>query len=316
MSPIIHRRLSLWIAMVVLGGPLGCRSAAPPVADLAWDTAAWQQDLALWTAVRNDWVPSAFGPLAQVGLCRIDPAALPLALDHVSDGACRIPDVPAGAPVQLISQGDTLTVADPTAMFWVGPQPLRGGHVLALRDHPEVDGSQAWQGSRRWTARWADGAITLWLLDTLATARDSFAGITRWPADPAWRIAARFEPADAEWRSVPTVRGFELPREVAGTVHATIQGESRQLTAYSKGRGATSMLVVIRDATSGDGSYPAGRFVDVPLADSLGRTVLDFNLARNPDCAFTLSSPCPLPPRENWFTQRIEAGEMVYHPGS
>jgi hypothetical protein len=69
---------------------------------------------------------------------------------------------------------------------------------------------------------------------------------------------------------------------------------------------------VIRDGTSGVSSYPAGRFLDVPLPDSTGRTVIDFNLARNPDCAFTIASPCPLPPRENWSTQRIEAGEQVY----
>ncbi|MCA9723070.1 MAG: DUF1684 domain-containing protein, partial [Gemmatimonadetes bacterium] len=29
-------------------------------------------------------------------------------------------------------------------------------------------------------------------------------------------------------------------------------------------------------------------------------------------CAFTLSSPCPLPPPENRFTQPIEAGEQAY----
>ena len=82
--------------------------------------------------------------------------------------------------------------------------------------------------------------------------------------------------------------------------------------AYTKGRGAIDMLVVFKDATSGDGSYPAGRFLDVPLPDSLGRTVLDFNRARNPDCAFTESSPCPLPPPENRFGVRIEAGERNY----
>ncbi|MEJ2458742.1 MAG: DUF1684 domain-containing protein, partial [Novosphingobium sp.] len=37
--------------------------------------------------------------------------------------------------------------------------------------------------------------------------------------------------------------------------------------------------------------------------------VLDFNKAINPPCAFTPFASCPLPPRENLFPIRLEAGE-------
>lgn len=280
---------------------------------VSFDTAAWRTETEQWMALRDASVASSMGPIAQVGLCRIDDARLPAALGGDSTSSCVLPGPSApGRLGTLVAVGDSLRLVAEAKLFWVGEKTLRESATLALRDRPEVDGAAAWHGAYRITARWDAPNVTVWISDTLAAARATFAGITRWPLDPAWRFAARFEPADDEWRAVPTVRGFELPRRVAGTVVATIQGEERRLVAYAKGRGARSMLVVIRDGTTGEGSYPAGRFVDVPFADSLGRTVLDFNLARNPDCAFTSASPCPLPPRENWFTARIEAGEKAY----
>jgi uncharacterized protein (DUF1684 family) len=36
---------------------------------------------------------------------------------------------------------------------------------------------------------------------------------------------------------------------------------------------------------------------------------IDFNKAFNPPCAFTRFATCPLPPRENFLTVRIAAGE-------
>ncbi|MGD9524010.1 MAG: DUF1684 domain-containing protein [Gemmatimonadales bacterium] len=284
-----------------------------PTLATAFDTVAWREELAGWASVREDWLPSPYGPLAQVALCRVDPAGLPAVVGGDPDATCRVPGAAVPDTVGLlVTRGDTLSLRDVARTFWVGERAMREARALAVRDRPDLDGALAWHGPIRVSARWADAMVTVWVTDTLAEARRHFAGITRWPPDPAWRFEATFVPSADEWRQVPTVRGFDLPREVAGRLHLEIGGTARDLVAYSKGRGARTMLVVIRDATSGAGSYPAGRFVDVPLPDSLGRTVVDFNLARNPDCAFTLSSPCPLPPPENRFTQPIEAGEQAY----
>lgn len=295
---------------------VGCRSGTPDVASAPpLDTAAWRTETEQWIALRDASVASAMGPIAQTGLCRIDATRLPATVGGDTTSGCVLagPDAP---PLlgRLVTVRDTLRLEGVERLFWVGEKSLRESATLALHDRPDMDGAAAWHRAYRLTARWDGADVTVWISDTLAPARSAFTGITRWPLDPAWRYDARFEPADDEWRSVETVRGFELPRRVAGRVVAIIDGEERRLTAYAKGRGSRSMLVVIRDGTSGDGSYSAGRFLDVPFADSTGHTVLDFNLARNPDCAFTSASPCPLPPRENWFTQRIEVGEQAYKP--
>jgi uncharacterized protein (DUF1684 family) len=49
----------------------------------------------------------------------------------------------------------------------------------------------------------------------------------------------------------------------------------------------------------------------MPGADGL--TVLDFNRAINPPCAFTSYATCPLPPRQNVLTVAVRAGEKDHH---
>ncbi|MCA9982404.1 MAG: DUF1684 domain-containing protein [Anaerolineales bacterium] len=39
---------------------------------------------------------------------------------------------------------------------------------------------------------------------------------------------------------------------------------------------------------------------------------VDFNFAYNPYCAYSERYSCPLPPRENWLTVPIRAGEKKF----
>lgn len=302
----------VWLLLFTV---VGCADTAhpQPAATVELDTVAWREEMASWRTLRTTWVASATGPFAEVALCRIDPRTGRIALTGATGTGCRIPG--RSGPETLATaqvRGDTLTLTSPSRLLWVGERSARLGRVLALRDRPQLDGAVAWMGALRFGARWADGTISLSVLDTLAPARGGFRGLTWWPLDPTLRLPAIFTPSRSRWERVPTVRGFDLPHEIAGTLEVELEGMTHRLTLFSKGRGARSMLAVIRDGTSGAGSYPAGRFLDVPLADSLGRTTLDLNRARNPDCAFSPSSPCPLPPRENWFRERLEAGERTY----
>ncbi|TLY81464.1 MAG: DUF1684 domain-containing protein, partial [Gammaproteobacteria bacterium] len=65
---------------------------------------------------------------------------------------------------------------------------------------------------------------------------------------------------------------------------------------------------------SGRETYGAGRFMYLspPLN---GKTVVDFNKAYNPPCAFNDFATCPLPPPQNRLRLRIEAGEKKYSGG-
>ena len=71
------------------------------------------------------------------------------------------------------------------------------------------------------------------------------------------------------------------------------------------------LFVPFRDATSGKESYGAARYLDLEDEPS-GEYVLDFNLAYNPYCAYSDDYVCPFPPKENWLTAPVRAGEKAF----
>jgi uncharacterized protein (DUF1684 family) len=68
---------------------------------------------------------------------------------------------------------------------------------------------------------------------------------------------------------------------------------------------------VFRDASSGQETYETARFLYSDLRQD-GTTVLDFNEAYNPPCAFNPYTTCPIPLRENVLPVKILAGERAY----
>lgn len=73
-------------------------------------------------------------------------------------------------------------------------------------------------------------------------------------------------------------------------------------------------MVIFRDKTSGKTTYGAGRYIELRgLKQGSMQTVIDFNKAYNPYCAYNDSYDCPLPPLENQLSIEINAGEKKYH---
>jgi uncharacterized protein (DUF1684 family) len=68
---------------------------------------------------------------------------------------------------------------------------------------------------------------------------------------------------------------------------------------------------VFRDASAGHETYETARFLYSDLLDD-GTTVLDFNIAYNPPCAFNPYTTCPVPLPENRLPVKILAGEKAY----
>jgi uncharacterized protein (DUF1684 family) len=89
-------------------------------------------------------------------------------------------------------------------------------------------------------------------------------------------------------------------------VDFTIHGQPLALEAFAAGAG--ELWFVFRDATSGQSTYGAGRFLYAPVSES-GAVSLDFNKAYHPPCAFTPYATCARPPKENTLAVEILAGE-------
>jgi uncharacterized protein (DUF1684 family) len=141
----------------------------------------------------------------------------------------------------------------------------------------------------------------------------AFSGIDFFPIDASYNIVGKLEPYD-EIRSyfVDTVIGTTAELVSRGKVRFTLQGEEHELEALATSEQAKELFLMFKDGTTGDESYPAGRYLYAPF--EAGRVDLDFNKAYNPPCAFTSYATCPLPPQQNNLSIFVRAGERKYHP--
>jgi uncharacterized protein (DUF1684 family) len=156
--------------------------------------------------------------------------------------------------------------------------------------------------------RGEDGQYALRVWDAQSEAIQEFDRIDAFPYNPDWIVTGTFTPNPAG-----TTLGFshikdegaarELP--VPGDITVTMEGQEYRIAAFKDGR---RLQLVFADATTGDDTYGVGRFLFLaPNPD--GTITLDFNYAVLPPCAFSYNFNCPMPPKQNRFPFRIEAGE-------
>ncbi|MGW6914812.1 DUF1684 domain-containing protein [Kitasatospora sp. NPDC054939] len=153
-----------------------------------------------------------------------------------------------------------------------------------------------------------EGELALRVFDPDAPARAAFAGISAYTYSPEWAVPAVFTPFETDAAQsvvVPNADGKERPLAVAGTIAFTVAGEHHTLTVSLSGN---KLSGVIADATSGHDTYRF-RFITLPAPDPTGRTVVDFNRAYLPPCAFADHFICPFPPPGNRLPMAVEAGE-------
>jgi len=152
--------------------------------------------------------------------------------------------------------------------------------------------------------------------DPKAPARTEFKGIEHFPIDPRYRVTARLEPyPEPREVQIPTVLGTPTTMLAPGILRFTLRGEKLSLEPYVNAADDPEYFLIFRDRTSGNSTYGGGRFLDADAAGADGTTVLDFNLAYSPPCAFTPHATCPLPPPQNSLRVAIEAGEKSVGQG-
>ena len=102
------------------------------------------------------------------------------------------------------------------------------------------------------------------------------------------------------------IEGLGWQPESPGVVKFELGRQTFQLEAYASG---DELFFVFGDRTSGRDTYPAGRFLYAKLPADGASTLLDFNRAYNPPCAFNDFATCPVASPQNRLSIRIEAGE-------
>ncbi len=163
---------------------------------------------------------------------------------------------------------------------------------------------------------------------------EAFAGLQYWAADSAYYYVGPIHVHTTKERfDIVTTSGRSRPCEKFGWIEFPIGGLPQKLQVYrlldiGDGSGAESLLLPFADGTTGEETYPAGRYVDLqgptdelPVTNgpddrpiSVGPYVLDFNRAYNPSCAYGAPErfACPVTPAENRLRMRIEAGERGF----
>lgn len=145
--------------------------------------------------------------------------------------------------------------------------------------------------------------------------RGAFDGLAYYPYDEDLVFQVALEEGDdpEEVVMATSAEGRQAAYRRVGSFAFEVDGAPRRLYAYRQthGHGPPSLFIPFRDATSGEETYGAGRYLDLEV-ESSGAYVLDFNEAYNPYCAYSEEYVCPLPPRENWLDVPIEAGEKAY----
>jgi uncharacterized protein (DUF1684 family) len=153
--------------------------------------------------------------------------------------------------------------------------------------------------------------------------RASFKGLRYFPYDAAYRVQARFEPADGSELLIDTGGEDGAVRyRRAGHLDFRFQNEPCRLTVLSLVQYAGGLFVPFRDTTSRHETYGGGRYLFDTAKDTDGLVlevtpgsadvVVDFNYAYNASCAYSPRWACPLAPPENYLTVPVRAGELSY----
>lgn len=270
----------------------------------ALDPAAYEAEVLEWRQERLAELKGPSGFLNLVGLYW-----LPEGISRIgSDAANDIVFPPSAAPIigelHTGEEGVRIVVADDVDVRHDGQ---RVSEIL-ISDDTTASPVTLTHGSFAWTVILRDGRFALRLRDLQHPAIAAFPPIESYPIDPTMRLSATMQAYDVP-RVVnvrTTIEGLGYKPESPGTLSFEIDGETFELEAYSSG---DSLFIVFGDATSGRETYPAGRFVYTDLPDSDGKTMLDFNLAYNPPCAFNEFATCPVASPRNRLAVPIRAGE-------
>jgi uncharacterized protein (DUF1684 family) len=187
---------------------------------------------------------------------------------------------------------------------------LRGGKIAVTKDGKSVSPGELMKSIAIDTDVDVDGQPTqvdanvmgwrIFIFNQKNPDAANFKGVSYFPYDPAYRIAASFTPDPKRPPHVfRTSRGTDKAFFHVGDAHFTLQGKPVTLPFYSGSNNPkeiTDMSAFFTDELTGTEAYGAGRYVDIggfgaypPKA-----VTIDFNDAYNPNCARSKHFTCPV----------------------
>lgn len=294
---------------VVLAGSLWLAAGVAPAAGAAGDDDSYAKEVEAARTARVARLTTADGWLTLIGLHFLPTGES--TIGSAKDNAIVLASGPAHlGKVTLAPEGRVSIALAPSAEARIN------GRAVMTADLPVSEGKPVvvTAGTLSFFVIERGGKKALRVKDSAAERRTRFLGLDYFPIDPAWRIEARWVPFDQPREiSIANMLGQMESALVAGKAVFEHEGRQVELLPIEDGVGGP-LFFVISDQTSGKETYAAARFLYAePPVD--GKLTLDFNMAQNPPCAFTLFATCPLPPKENRLPFAVTAGEKDYRGG-
>jgi uncharacterized protein (DUF1684 family) len=288
---------ALFVSVMLVSG---CREK--PMETPSAEVAAHRAHITQWQQKRAERLKAEDGWLSLIGLFWL----------NEGDNVISLPS--AGSPtIKLVRRGDAVAL-EPTAAMTIDGKPVTT--PVELRNDAHKEGATVVQmGTVRFQVIKRGERYGLRVKDAQAPTRTHFQGLDYFPTESKWRVEARFEPYKPEKKiPITDVTGMTSDNISPGALVFTVDGKEYRLDPVLE-EGSDELFIIFKDATSRDDTYQPGRYLYAPVPGPDGKTVIDFNKAYNPPCAFTPFATCPLPPLQNRLPIRVEAGEKRYSGG-
>jgi uncharacterized protein (DUF1684 family) len=291
--------------VVVAALAAGCTPAPSEPADARMSTSEYVQSVEKWRADHEASYTKNYSTIA--GLHELDEGAN----EAGSASANRIV-LPSSTPPSI----GRFVLAGTRVRFEPAPGAdvrLRGERVTApidLNDDTTPAPDELSIGDVRLVVHPSGDTRAIRVRDPNGPLASGFLGFRWFPIDPENKVEGRFVRDDTPRRlTVLNTYGDLDEYSTEGVVEFSWQGRPLRLRPFTTRPGR--LYFVFRDASSGQETYEAARFLYADLEDD-GRVVLDFNQAYNPPCAFNPFTTCPIPLPENRLPVKILAGERAY----
>ena len=306
-----HRALALSVAALLSltacdrTTPAASAEAIPAQDDAA---AAFQAEHAQWLAQRESGLAAPDGWLSLIALHWVEPGTHRIGSEagngiQLAIGPAQLGEVERRGDAVFFRAADTADVR-------IDGAPVQGEVEL----HPENR-----EGTTKLTYDDGKGQITvigrgerlgLRVRHADAPTRVNFTGLNVFPADPDWRVQARFV-ANPPGTTLPIVNVIGDVSDVPNPGYVQFEKDGRQWTLQALGNPAKGLSLNFQDRSSGRETYGVGRYLSTGPVGADGTVAIDFNRAYNPPCAYTDYATCPLPPPENRLAQKDENGQTV-----
>lgn len=283
--------------LVVLLAACSNRDATP-------DPAAYAGEINAWRADRAEFLKGPRGYVNLVGLYWLEKDRY--RIGAAADNDIVFPSKAAGriGELEVTPDGVVLT-AEPGVEVLHDGSPVER---LLLADDTTDNPVTVTHGPLAWKIIRRDARYALRLRDYEHPGIAAFPDMQWYAVDPAWRIEASLRPySEPRVLNVDTtIEGLGFHPESPGKLVFAAGGETHELEAYISG---DSLFIIFADRTTGRDTYPAGRYMYLDMPDSDGNTIIDFNKAFSPPCAYNDFATCPVASPRNRLALRVEAGE-------